>query len=151
MAATSREWPTSSAPSPAASTPASADPATIPSSSSTAPCRPSRKPPTTPPTSASSSAPSATASTAPLYLHCLLRAPRFDQAFTEAVRLRGPLSRRARLVHAEFLFTEHHPKRLLLRLRVQREVDAARGAILEQPHVVEFVVHNRLCKGCSRA
>ncbi|XP_020093834.1 60S ribosomal export protein NMD3 [Ananas comosus] len=66
-------------------------------------------------------------------------------------RLRGPLSRRVRLVHAEFLFTEPHSKRLLLRLRVQREVDAAGGAILEQPHVVEFVVHDRLCEGCSRA
>ncbi|XP_073001136.1 uncharacterized protein [Typha latifolia] len=64
-------------------------------------------------------------------------------------RLRRPLSRLVRLVHAEFVFTEPHSKRIRLRLRVQQE--ALNGAILEQPHVVEFTIHDRLCDSCSRA
>ncbi|CAL9114334.1 unnamed protein product [Musa textilis] len=63
-------------------------------------------------------------------------------------RLRLPL-RRVRLVHAEFIWTEPHSKRLRLRLRVQAE--ALHGAILEQSHLVELTVHDRLCDACSRS
>ncbi|WVZ67355.1 hypothetical protein U9M48_016443 [Paspalum notatum var. saurae] len=50
---------------------------------------------------------------------------------------------------AELVFTEPHSKRLKLRLRLRREV--LRGVTLEQAHVVEFAVHDRLCDGCGRA
>ncbi|KAG6498996.1 60S ribosomal export protein NMD3-like [Zingiber officinale] len=63
-------------------------------------------------------------------------------------RLRLP-QRRIRLVHAEFIWTEPHSKRLRLRLRVQAE--ALHGAILEQAHMVELTVHDRLCDNCTRA
>nr|XP_010930835.1 60S ribosomal export protein NMD3 [Elaeis guineensis] len=60
-----------------------------------------------------------------------------------------PLTRHVRLVHAEFVWTEPHSKRLRLKLRVQRE--ALHGAILEQSHLVELTVHDQLCPACSRA
>ncbi|XP_038974173.1 60S ribosomal export protein NMD3-like [Phoenix dactylifera] len=59
------------------------------------------------------------------------------------------LTRLVRFVHAEFVWTEPHSKRLRLKLRVQRE--ALHGAILEQSHLVEFTVHDHLCPDCSRA
>ncbi|XP_073099588.1 uncharacterized protein [Elaeis guineensis] len=60
-----------------------------------------------------------------------------------------PLTRHVRLVHAEFVWTEPHSKRLRLKLRVQRET--VHGAILEQSHLVELTVHDQLCPACSRA
>ncbi|WOL18574.1 60S ribosomal export protein NMD3 [Canna indica] len=62
-------------------------------------------------------------------------------------RLCLPL-RRLRLVHAEFIWTEPHSKRLRLRAKVQAEV--IHGAILEQSHVVELTIHDRLCDSCTR-
>ncbi|PKA51005.1 hypothetical protein AXF42_Ash007662 [Apostasia shenzhenica] len=58
------------------------------------------------------------------------------------------LTRHVRIVHAEFVWTEPHSKRIKLRLRVQRE--ALNGAILEQSHLVEFTQHDHLCDSCSR-
>ncbi|KAJ3689573.1 hypothetical protein LUZ61_018737 [Rhynchospora tenuis] len=63
-------------------------------------------------------------------------------------RLHTRFSRLVTLTHAEFMFTEPHSKRIKIRLRVRREV--MNGAILEQPHIVEFVVHDKLCLSCSR-
>ncbi|XP_008796291.2 60S ribosomal export protein NMD3 [Phoenix dactylifera] len=60
-----------------------------------------------------------------------------------------PLTRLVRVVHAEFVWTEPHSKRLRLKLRVQRE--ALHGAILEQSHLVELTIHDQLCLACSRA
>ncbi|XP_073099926.1 uncharacterized protein [Elaeis guineensis] len=60
-----------------------------------------------------------------------------------------PLTRHVRLVHAEFVWTEPHSKRLRLKLRIQHE--ALHGAILEQSHLVELTVHDQLCPACSRA
>lgn len=53
-----------------------------------------------------------------------------------------------RLVHAEFIWTEPHSKRIKIRLKVQKEV--LHGAILEQGYTVEFVVQDLLCESCSR-
>ncbi|KAH7687378.1 nonsense-mediated mRNA decay protein 3 [Dioscorea alata] len=64
-------------------------------------------------------------------------------------RIHKPLSRLVRLVHGEFVWTEPHSKRIHVKLRVQRE--ALHGAILEQSHLVEFTVQDRLCESCSRA
>ncbi|KAG1354208.1 60S ribosomal export protein NMD3 [Cocos nucifera] len=64
-------------------------------------------------------------------------------------RLSKLLTRLVRLVHAEFVWTEPHSKRLRLKLRVRREV--LRGAILEQSHLVELTVQHQLCPACSRA
>ena len=55
----------------------------------------------------------------------------------------------AAIAAAEFVFTEPHSKRLKLRLRVRREV--LHGFTMEQDHVVEFTVHDRLCDACGRA
>ncbi|KAF3336009.1 60S ribosomal export protein NMD3 [Carex littledalei] len=63
-------------------------------------------------------------------------------------RLHTRFSRLVTVCHAEFIFTEPHSKRLKIRLRVRREV--LNGAVLEQPHIVEFVVHDKLCTPCSR-
>ncbi|EEF28848.1 60S ribosomal export protein NMD3 [Ricinus communis] len=52
------------------------------------------------------------------------------------------------LVHAEFIWTEPHSKRIKLRCRVQKEVH--RGAVLEQSYIVEFVQQESMCESCSR-
>ncbi|KAK6931157.1 Nmd3, N-terminal [Dillenia turbinata] len=54
---------------------------------------------------------------------------------------------KVRLVHAEFVWTEPHSKRLKVKLSVQKEVH---GAILEQSYVVEYVVQDYMCTSCSR-
>ena len=52
------------------------------------------------------------------------------------------------LVHAEFIWTEPHSKRIQVRLRVQKEV--LNGAILEQAYTVEYVVQDQMCESCTR-
>ncbi|KAJ8747136.1 hypothetical protein K2173_001693 [Erythroxylum novogranatense] len=46
------------------------------------------------------------------------------------------LSNKVRIVHAEFIWTEPHSKRIKVRLRVQKEV--LNGTILEQAYIVEY-------------
>ncbi|KAJ0586193.1 putative ribosomal export protein Nmd3 [Helianthus annuus] len=55
---------------------------------------------------------------------------------------------KVRLIHAEFIWTEPHSKRIKVKLRVQREV--LNGAVLEQAYMVEYVVHDQMCESCSR-
>ncbi|KMT05339.1 hypothetical protein BVRB_7g174740 [Beta vulgaris subsp. vulgaris] len=52
------------------------------------------------------------------------------------------------LVHAEFVWTEPHSKRIKVKLRIQKEV--LHGAVLEQPYMVEYVVHHQMCDYCSK-
>ncbi|CAI9787781.1 unnamed protein product [Fraxinus pennsylvanica] len=52
------------------------------------------------------------------------------------------------LVHAEFIWTEPHSKRIKVRLRVQKEV--LNGAVLEQAYTVEYVVQDQMCESCTR-
>ncbi|XP_074262974.1 uncharacterized protein LOC141585830 [Silene latifolia] len=52
------------------------------------------------------------------------------------------------LVHAEFVWTEPHSKRLKVKLRVQKEV--LHGAVLEQAYLIEYVVHHQMCENCSK-
>ncbi|KAG6429430.1 hypothetical protein SASPL_107481 [Salvia splendens] len=53
-----------------------------------------------------------------------------------------------RMVHAEFIWTEPHSKRIKIKLKVQKEV--LHGAILEQAYTVEYVVQDQLCESCAR-
>lgn len=53
-----------------------------------------------------------------------------------------------RIVHAEFVWTEPHSKRIKVKLRVQKEV--LYGAILEQAYTVEYVVQDQMCESCAR-
>ena len=53
-----------------------------------------------------------------------------------------------RLIHAEFIWTEPHSKRIKVKLRIQKEV--LNGAILEQAYIVEFVQQEHMCESCSR-
>ncbi|KAJ0579051.1 putative ribosomal export protein Nmd3 [Helianthus annuus] len=55
---------------------------------------------------------------------------------------------KVRLIHAEFIWTEPHSKRIKVKLRVQKEV--LNGAVLEQAYMVEYVVHDQMCESCSR-
>ncbi|XP_038694268.1 60S ribosomal export protein NMD3-like isoform X2 [Tripterygium wilfordii] len=55
---------------------------------------------------------------------------------------------KVRLVHAEFVWTEPHSKRIKIRLRVQKEV--LNGAILEQAYIVEYVQQENMCESCTR-
>uniref|UniRef100_A0A0E0JTT5 60S ribosomal export protein NMD3 n=1 Tax=Oryza punctata TaxID=4537 RepID=A0A0E0JTT5_ORYPU len=56
------------------------------------------------------------------------------------------------LAAAEFVFTEPFSKRLRLRLRLRGEVLHGNGGVtLEQGHVVEFAVHDRICDACAMA
>ncbi|KAK4801090.1 hypothetical protein SAY86_021577 [Trapa natans] len=55
---------------------------------------------------------------------------------------------KVRLVHAEFIWTEPHSKRIKVKLSVQKEV--LHGAILEQSYVVEYVQQEQMCDSCSR-
>lgn len=61
-------------------------------------------------------------------------------------RLKKPSS--VRVVHAEFIWTEPHSKRIKVRVRIQKE--ALHGAILEQPYVVEFTQQEHMCDPCTR-
>ncbi|KAL4555897.1 hypothetical protein LXL04_038529 [Taraxacum kok-saghyz] len=54
-----------------------------------------------------------------------------------------------RLIHAEFIWTEPHSKRLKVKLKVQKEV--LNGAVLEQSHTSEYTVQDQMCDSCSRA
>ncbi|OEL17402.1 60S ribosomal export protein NMD3 [Dichanthelium oligosanthes] len=88
-----------------------------------------------------------------------LQPPRFwVRAATESPELMQILLRRVQrqiarlgvaIAAAEFVFTERHSKRLKLRLRLRREV--LHGVTMEQAHVVEFTVQDRLCEACGRA
>ncbi|KAL2550927.1 nonsense-mediated mRNA decay NMD3 family protein [Forsythia ovata] len=51
------------------------------------------------------------------------------------------------LVHAEFIWTEPHSKRIKVRLRVQKEV--LNGAVLEQAYTVKYVVQDQMCESCT--
>ncbi|KAL6228170.1 hypothetical protein ACLB2K_002124 [Fragaria x ananassa] len=53
-----------------------------------------------------------------------------------------------RLVHAEFIWTEPHSKRIKVKLVVQKEV--LNGAILEQSYTVEYVQQEHMCESCAR-
>ncbi|KAL5564421.1 hypothetical protein UlMin_027585 [Ulmus minor] len=55
---------------------------------------------------------------------------------------------RVRLVHAEFIWTEPHSKRIKVKLKIQKEI--LNGAVLEQTYVVEFVQQEHMCESCSR-
>lgn len=55
---------------------------------------------------------------------------------------------KVRLIHAEFIWTEPHSKRLKIKLKVQKEV--LNGAVLEQSFLVEYVVQDQMCESCSR-
>lgn len=54
---------------------------------------------------------------------------------------------KVRLVHAEFIWTEPHSKRIKVKLRIQKEV--LNGAILEQAYVVEYVQQDHMCEHCT--
>ncbi|KAF7040410.1 hypothetical protein CFC21_050315 [Triticum aestivum] len=67
-------------------------------------------------------------------------------------RVQRPIQRLGvTLTAADFVFTEPHSKRIMLRLRLRREVLPGRGVALERDHAVEFTVHDRLCDPCARA
>ncbi|KAL6581598.1 hypothetical protein OROMI_007521 [Orobanche minor] len=53
-----------------------------------------------------------------------------------------------RVVHAEFIWTEPHSKRIKVKLKVQKEV--LNGAILEQAFTAEYTVQDQLCESCSK-
>ncbi|KAL3838756.1 hypothetical protein ACJIZ3_023347 [Penstemon smallii] len=55
---------------------------------------------------------------------------------------------KVRLVHAEFIWTEPHSKRIKVKLTVQKEVLSA--TVLEQAFTVEYVVQDQMCESCMR-
>ncbi|CAI0407869.1 unnamed protein product [Linum tenue] len=55
---------------------------------------------------------------------------------------------KVRLIHAEFVWTEPHSKRIKVRVTIQKEV--LNGAVLEQAYVVEYVQQDHMCESCSR-
>ncbi|KAK6134863.1 hypothetical protein DH2020_031404 [Rehmannia glutinosa] len=55
---------------------------------------------------------------------------------------------KVRLVHAEFIWTEPHSKRIKVKLTVQKEV--LNGVILEQTCIVEYTVCEEMCGSCLR-
>ncbi|KAL6523662.1 hypothetical protein OROGR_017265 [Orobanche gracilis] len=57
-------------------------------------------------------------------------------------------SNNARMVHAEFIWTEPHSKRVKVKVKVQKEV--LNGAILEQSYPVEYVLQDHMCEYCSK-
>ncbi|QCE02414.1 60S ribosomal export protein NMD3-like [Vigna unguiculata] len=57
-------------------------------------------------------------------------------------------SSKVRLVHAEFIWTEPHSRRIKVKVKVQKEV--INGAILEQSYTVEYVQQEHMCESCSR-
>ncbi|KAF4397202.1 hypothetical protein G4B88_009048 [Cannabis sativa] len=55
---------------------------------------------------------------------------------------------RVRLVHAEFIWTEPHSKRIKLKLKVEKEI--LNGVLFQRSYVVEFVQHEHMCESCMR-
>ncbi|GAB4859421.1 hypothetical protein Ancab_010887 [Ancistrocladus abbreviatus] len=53
-----------------------------------------------------------------------------------------------RLVRAEFVWTEPNSMRMVVRLRIQKEV--LHGAVLEKAYEVLYVEHRQMCESCSR-
>ncbi|KAK3030281.1 hypothetical protein RJ639_039864 [Escallonia herrerae] len=51
-------------------------------------------------------------------------------------------------VHAEFIWTEPHSKRIKVRFTIQKEVIA--NAIFEQKYIVEYIQHEGMCHSCSK-
>lgn len=51
-------------------------------------------------------------------------------------------------MHAEFIWTVPHSKRIKVRLKVQKEV--LNGAVLEQSYIVEYVAQDQMCELCSK-
>jgi nonsense-mediated mRNA decay protein 3 len=56
--------------------------------------------------------------------------------------------KKVRLIHAEFVWTEPHSKRIKVKLKVQKEI--LNGAILEQSYVVEYVQQDHMCEACMK-
>lgn len=61
---------------------------------------------------------------------------------------RNLASNKVRLIHAEFIWTEPHSKRIKVKVIVQKEV--LNGAILEQSYPIEYVQEEHMCESCSR-
>ncbi|KAL4330743.1 hypothetical protein AHAS_Ahas13G0430600 [Arachis hypogaea] len=57
-------------------------------------------------------------------------------------------SNKARMVHAEFIWTEPHSKRIKVKVKVQKEI--LNGVILEQTYPVEYIQRDQMCEPCSR-
>ncbi|KAK4260247.1 hypothetical protein QN277_003389 [Acacia crassicarpa] len=57
-------------------------------------------------------------------------------------------SNKVRLIHAEYIWTEPHSKRIKVKVIVQKEV--LNGAILEQSYPIEYVQEEHMCESCSR-
>ncbi|GAA0153744.1 hypothetical protein LIER_11910 [Lithospermum erythrorhizon] len=55
---------------------------------------------------------------------------------------------KVRLIHADFIWTEPHSKRIKVRLTIQKEI--MNGAIIEQTFIAEYVVQDQMCDSCSR-
>lgn len=53
------------------------------------------------------------------------------------------------MTDASFIWTEEHCKRLKVKLAMQKHIHAE--AVLQQEHVVEFVIHNKQCEDCCRS
>ncbi|GAB4858880.1 hypothetical protein Ancab_010357 [Ancistrocladus abbreviatus] len=53
-----------------------------------------------------------------------------------------------RLVHAEFVWTEPNSMRMIVRLKIQKEV--LRGAVLEKAYEILYVEHRQMCESYSR-
>ncbi|KAI9074599.1 hypothetical protein K1719_041777 [Acacia pycnantha] len=57
-------------------------------------------------------------------------------------------SNKVKLIHAEYIWTEPHSKRIKVKVIVQKEV--LNGAILEQSYPIEYVQEEHMCESCSR-
>lgn len=55
---------------------------------------------------------------------------------------------KVRLIHAEFIWTEPHSKRIKVGLKIQKEV--LNGAVLEQGYIVDYVIEDQMCESCCR-
>ncbi|KMZ76373.1 Nonsense-mediated mRNA decay NMD3 family protein [Zostera marina] len=54
-----------------------------------------------------------------------------------------------KLVHAEFVWTEPHSKRIKVKIRIQKE--AIHSAVLEQAYTVEYTQQEHMCDLCARS
>ncbi|KAK3030283.1 hypothetical protein RJ639_039866 [Escallonia herrerae] len=80
------------------------------------------------------------ASTVPFSLAAIITQISAVNGYFKKNKIRG--------VHAEFIWTEPHSKRIKVRFTIQKEVLA--NAIFEQKYIVEYVQHERMCDSCSR-
>lgn len=79
----------------------------------------------------------------------ILAQPESPELLTFCIKRLNLDKAKVRLVHADWVWTEPHSKRVKIKLKIRKEVLS--GVVLEQAYIVEYVVHDHNCDYCTRS